>query len=142
MSKKTTSKKSEQNLELLEQDHFHEKNNKRYSYTSNMLIKSENYIFDYIDKGLLNSGDIDKDIAQGINSIQNLLEKYQEITQSEVKNIVFYYALGMARLAIIAQQIYFRYKQGFTQDERFKYLIFAVKDCIKTAQKAIENDKI
>ncbi len=78
MSKKLTSKKSEQNLEFVEQDQFHEKGNKRYSYTSNMLIKSENYIFDYIDKGLINSGDIDKDIAQGINSIQVLLEKYQQ----------------------------------------------------------------
>jgi aminoglycoside phosphotransferase (APT) family kinase protein len=81
-------------------------------------------------------------ITEGTFSRKDFLEKYQEITQIEVKNIVFYYVLGMMRLAIIAQQIYFRYKQGFTQDERFKYLIFAVKDCIKTAQKAITDDSI
>lgn len=78
MNKKITSKKTEQNLELLEKDGFIEKSNKRYSYTSNMLIKSENYIFDYIDKGLIHSGDLEKDIAQGINSIQTLLTRHQE----------------------------------------------------------------
>ncbi len=78
MNKKTTFKKTEQNLELATQDHFHEKNTKRYTYTSNMLIRSENYIFDYIDKGLIHSGDLDQDIAQGINSIEILLTKYQQ----------------------------------------------------------------
>jgi aminoglycoside phosphotransferase (APT) family kinase protein len=81
-------------------------------------------------------------ITEGTFTRQEFLEKYQETTQTEVKNIVFYYALGIIRLAIIAQQIYFRYKQGFTKDERFKYLIFAVKDCVKTALNVINKGKL
>ncbi|GAB4396159.1 MAG: hypothetical protein HC913_00430 [Microscillaceae bacterium] len=51
---------------------------RRYNYTSNMLIKSENYLFDDIRKGLIHSGDLDADIAQSVSSIQALLEKYHQ----------------------------------------------------------------
>jgi hypothetical protein len=50
-------------------------NAKRYNYTSNMLIKSENYIFDHITKGLINTGNLDTDIAHSVSSIQELLNK-------------------------------------------------------------------
>jgi hypothetical protein len=53
-------------------------NNKRYNYTSNFLIKSENYIFDKIRKGLIHSGNLDTDIAESISSIQDLRKKYSE----------------------------------------------------------------
>ncbi len=49
---------------------------RRYNYTSNMLIKSENYLFDDIRKGLIHSGNLEDDIAQSVSSIQALLEKY------------------------------------------------------------------
>jgi len=37
-----------------------------------------------------------------------------------------YYASGLFRLAVIAQQIYYRFYHGQTKDERFKLMIFAV----------------
>lgn len=49
---------------------------KRYNYTSNMLIKSENYLFDNIQKGLIHSGNLEKDIDQSVSSIQQLLDRY------------------------------------------------------------------
>lgn len=49
---------------------------RRYNYTSNMLIKSENYLFDDIRKGLIHSGNLENDIKQSVSSIQALLEKY------------------------------------------------------------------
>ena len=49
---------------------------RRYNYTSNMLIKSENYLFDDIRKGLIHSGNLEDDIAQSVSSIQSLLERY------------------------------------------------------------------
>ena len=39
---------------------------------------------------------------------------------------MFQYVLGLFKVAVIAQQIYFRYRQGLTQDERFAGLGFAV----------------
>ncbi|TAE76101.1 MAG: hypothetical protein EAZ85_00745 [Bacteroidetes bacterium] len=52
--------------------------NKRYNYTSNLLIKSENYIFDDIRKGIIGSGNVDNDIAQSISSIQELRKRYSD----------------------------------------------------------------
>jgi|JI102314DRNA_FD_contig_41_6201210_length_281_multi_2_in_0_out_0_1 hypothetical protein len=51
---------------------------RRYNYTSNMLIKSENYLFDDIRKGLIHTGNLDEDIAQSVSSIRELRDRYQQ----------------------------------------------------------------
>jgi aminoglycoside phosphotransferase (APT) family kinase protein len=43
------------------------------------------------------------------------------------------------RLAVIAQQIYYRYYHGETKDERFKGLIYAVGVLEKVARKTLEQ---
>ena len=48
-------------------------------------------------------------------------------------------ASGLFRLAVIAQQIYWRFHHGQTKDERFAMLIFAVKILEETALKVIER---
>ncbi len=63
---------------MMEQKFKYASNVRRYNYTSNMLIKSENYLFDDIRKGLISSGDIDADIAQSVSSIKALLDKYHQ----------------------------------------------------------------
>lgn len=63
---------------MIERKYKYASSVRRYNYTSNMLIKSENYLFDNIQKGLIHSGDLDKDIAQSVSSIQALLQKHQE----------------------------------------------------------------
>lgn len=62
----------------MKDDKLNSANNKRYNYTSNLLIKSENYIFDDIRKGIIGSGNVDKDIAESISSIQELRKKYND----------------------------------------------------------------
>ena len=52
---------------------------------------------------------------------------YAEKMGIRIDNYDFYYAFGLFRLAVIAQQIYYRYYHGQTGDERFKSLIGAVK---------------
>ncbi len=44
-----------------------------------------------------------------------------------VADFDFYYGFGLFRLAVIAQQIYYRYFHGQTRDPRFAGLILAVK---------------
>jgi hypothetical protein len=56
--------------------------------------------------------------------------------------VVFYYAFGLLKIAVIVQQIYFRYKQGLTKDERFSQLDQLVKACGKLAALAIERRRI
>jgi hypothetical protein len=53
-------------------------NARRSNYTTTMLMKSENYMFDYIEKGLIHSGNLDSDIEQSISSIRDLRKKYHD----------------------------------------------------------------
>jgi len=57
-------------------------------------------------------------------------------------NMDFYYTFGLFRLAVIAQQIYYRFYHGQTQDRRFGMLIFAVHVLEKKAQQVMETGKI
>ena len=48
----------------------------------------------------------------------------------------------MFKIAVIIQQIYARYKQGYSADERFSQLGYAVKALGDTAALAIEKKRI
>lgn len=56
----------------------------------------------------------------GMWSRQQLARRYADRTGIDVGQMDFYMAYGLFRLAVIAQQIYYRYDQGQTQDPRFK----------------------
>lgn len=57
--------------------------------------------------------------APGSSSRVELANRYAALTGLEIDDLVFYYVYGLFKLAVIAQQIYYRYHQGFTHDERF-----------------------
>jgi hypothetical protein len=46
------------------------------------------------------------------------------------------------KIAIIAQQIYFRYHKGYTKDKRFSMLNLAVKSLAIMANQAIVKDRV
>ena len=48
-----------------------------------------------------------------------LLERYARATGHEVLNMPFYLTFARFKIAVIIQQIYFRYHQGLTKDQRF-----------------------
>jgi aminoglycoside phosphotransferase (APT) family kinase protein len=50
---------------------------------------------------------------------EEFVQYYAHQTQSDVSEIAFYLTFARFKLAVIAQQIYFRYHQGLTKDERF-----------------------
>ena len=54
-------------------------------------------------------------------------------------NFDFYYCFGLFRLAVICQQIYYRYYHGQTKDERFKMLIHAVNALDEAGRSVIET---
>jgi aminoglycoside phosphotransferase (APT) family kinase protein len=58
--------------------------------------------------------------APGMMSRKEILTYYAEKTGADVSNFHFYYIYGVFRLAVILQQIYYRYYHGQTKDERFK----------------------
>jgi len=67
---------------------------------------------------------------------------YAEKSQTSIDDIVFYYVFGSFKVGVICQQIYHRYKQGFTQDPRFASLIYVIKACGENARRAIFNSLI
>jgi aminoglycoside phosphotransferase (APT) family kinase protein len=58
------------------------------------------------------------------------------------QEIVYYYVFGLYKIAVIAQQIYFRYRQGFTQDPRFSALDAVVAACATMAEQALRTGRL
>jgi aminoglycoside phosphotransferase (APT) family kinase protein len=56
--------------------------------------------------------------------------------------IPFYYVFGLFKVAVIAQQIYYRYRQGHTQDPRFGGLDAVVAACAGMAVRVLESGQI
>jgi aminoglycoside phosphotransferase (APT) family kinase protein len=50
---------------------------------------------------------------------RQLLERYAQATGREISNMSFYLTFARFKTAVIIQQIYFRYHQGLTKDQRF-----------------------
>ncbi len=73
---------------------------------------------------------------------QEILDHYQAQTGRSTAQFDFYYAFGLFRLAVIAQQIYYRYFHKITSNKRFATLIYAVKALDKTALKIIESSTL
>lgn len=73
---------------------------------------------------------------------REFVERYAERCGREVGDMIFYFVYGLFKLGVIAQQIYSRYRLGFTRDERFAQLIHVVRTCGQTARRALEKKRI
>ena len=80
--------------------------------------------------------------AAGNLTRQQVIEKYAQLRHIKLEDVLFYYVFGCFKLGVIAQQIYARYKKGFTKDERFAGLIYVVKACAMNAANAIKYNRI
>ena len=68
--------------------------------------------------------------------------RYAEGSGRDVSNVLFYYVYGLFKTAVVLQQIYYRYKQGLTSDERFAWLIHGVRVLSNRGAQAIELGRI
>ena len=71
-----------------------------------------------------------------------LVEIYENKSGAKVSNILFYYVFGTFKLAVIGQQIYYRFAKGFTQDKRFATFNHFVNSLGKIALNGIEKGEI
>ncbi len=70
---------------------------------------------------------------------EGLLERYASRKGGEgLEHILFFYVFGLFKIGVIVQQIYYRYKHGYTEDPRFASLIEAVRWFGNRGRKAIE----
>ncbi|GJM36150.1 MAG: aminoglycoside phosphotransferase [Saprospiraceae bacterium] len=81
-------------------------------------------------------------ILPGNPSRSELLELYARKSGRDVGNFVFYYVYGLFKIAVIVQQIYHRYKHGFTQDKRFAQMDKLVAGFGQMAARAIERQRV
>ena len=78
-------------------------------------------------------------ILPGMMTRAEVAARYAERSGRPVDHIVFYYAFGLFKTAVVVQQIYYRWKQGLTQDPRFAPLIHAVGFLCEWAASAIDR---
>lgn len=78
---------------------------------------------------------------EGMYSRSELIERYAVKSGREFGNASFYYCFGLFRLAVIAQQIYYRFFNGQTKDVRFGMLIHAVRALEKAARRVIRQSE-
>jgi len=57
--------------------------------------------------------------VEGAPTRAEIVARFQQQTGLAVDNFPFYFCFGLFRLAVIGQQIYYRYYNGLTKDQRF-----------------------
>jgi aminoglycoside phosphotransferase (APT) family kinase protein len=70
---------------------------------------------------------------------RELADYYGQQSGYDTSNVLFYYAFGLYKTAVIVQQIYYRYVQGFTKDERFAHFDKTVAALSKEAVRAVSE---
>ena len=72
----------------------------------------------------------------GFLSRKEMLERYAKISGRDVSNIDYYLTFAFYKIAVILQQLYYRWKIGEAPDERFGKLDTGIKNLLKQAEKA------
>lgn len=73
---------------------------------------------------------------------QDVADWYAEASGRSTPRLVYYYVFGLVKLAVIVQQIYWRYVHGRTADPRFAPLGQAAAAMGRTAAAAIERGRV
>ncbi|MFT4830794.1 MAG: aminoglycoside phosphotransferase (APT) family kinase protein [Psychroserpens sp.] len=81
-------------------------------------------------------------VMKGNPSRTEIVQHYALKSGRNIDNLTFYFAYGLFKIAVIAQQIYYRYKHGHTSDPKFANLNKASALCCNTAWQAIQKNQI
>jgi aminoglycoside phosphotransferase (APT) family kinase protein len=71
-----------------------------------------------------------------------LVERYALTTGRDVSHMVFYRVLALFKVAVIIQQIYYRYHHGLTKDPRFAALPEVVKVVLRAALRSAADGSL
>jgi aminoglycoside phosphotransferase (APT) family kinase protein len=69
------------------------------------------------------------------------LQRYAERTGRDLTHIRYHEVLGLFKLSVILQQIYYRFHRGQTQDERFRTFDRRVRGLIRLAASLVEKEE-
>ncbi len=73
---------------------------------------------------------------------QEIVDRYAQNSGIPINHFEFFHAFGLFRLAVIAQQIYYRFHHGQTQDQRFQRLIRSVVNLEQASLSIIEQSDL
>ncbi|MEZ0486032.1 phosphotransferase family protein [Fibrella aquatica] len=73
---------------------------------------------------------------------REVADQYAEQSGRDLSNILYYYVFGLFKNAVVIQQIYGRYKQGLTKDERFAGLLAGVQALSTVGVNAVETGRL
>jgi aminoglycoside phosphotransferase (APT) family kinase protein len=71
-----------------------------------------------------------------------LVERYARVSGRDLEDISFYLVFARFKLAVIVQQIYYRYHLGLTQDSRFAAMSQVVQVLMRAAWHAAQSSSI
>jgi len=71
-----------------------------------------------------------------------LVESYARATGRDVSQMPFYLTFARFKVAVIVQQIYYRYHHGLTRDPRFAQMPGVVKTLLRAALEASHSDSV
>ncbi|MGH9745013.1 MAG: phosphotransferase family protein [Candidatus Acidiferrales bacterium] len=71
-----------------------------------------------------------------------LAERYAQISGRDISHLAFYLAFARFKVAVIVQQIYYRYHQGLTKDERFASMPAVVEVLLRASLECAETGVI
>jgi aminoglycoside phosphotransferase (APT) family kinase protein len=71
-----------------------------------------------------------------------LVERYARATDRSIHNMVFYLTFARFKVAVIVQQIYYRYACGLTHDERFRTLPDRIAVLMRASLQCAESGTI
>lgn len=77
-------------------------------------------------------------VMDGFYTRDEFVQAYAEKSGRDVSNIDYYITFAYFKLAVIGQQIYYRYKQGQTSDPRFAKLNVLVENMLQQALQTIK----
>jgi len=78
----------------------------------------------------------------GNPSRSEIVEQYAQKSGQKIDHIVFYYAFGLFKLCVIAQQIFYRYHNGLTTNQKFAQLDQSSKFVCLMAWQAIQKQRL
>jgi aminoglycoside phosphotransferase (APT) family kinase protein len=78
----------------------------------------------------------------GSLSRAELVQRYAQKTGRDVSDMAFYLVFARFKIAVIVQQIYYRYHQGLTHDERFATMPGRIKLLLRAALRTAESGAI
>jgi aminoglycoside phosphotransferase (APT) family kinase protein len=68
-----------------------------------------------------------------------IIERYARRTGRDVSSLGYYEVFGIFKVAVVLQQIYFRYRRGQTRDERFRDFDERVRGLVDAAAEVAER---